>query len=134
MAAVILTVHLAAAACLVAVLPGATGAGVGALALLLGVVTARDRGLLRGRGSVRGLELREDNAAEVLLADGRRLSGTVHPRRNVSRWWVTVPVRGELRRTVVVARDMLPAGEFRRLRMWALWGRVARPTRQPDAT
>jgi hypothetical protein len=128
MAAAILSAHLAAAACLAAVLPGAVGAGTGALVVLLGAAAAWDRALLRGRGSVRGLELRADNAAAFTLADGRRLEGTVAARRNVNRWWVTLPLRGAARRSVLVARDMLPADEFRRLRMWALWGRVPRAT------
>ena len=133
MAAVILSVHLAAATCLAAVLPAAAGAGAAALVILLGAVTAWDRALLRGRGSTRALELREDNSVVVVLGNGRRLPGTVHPRRNVSRWWVTLPVRGASRRIVVVARDMLPPGDFRLLRMWALWGRVARQSDRSQA-
>lgn len=125
MAAVILLAHLAGAACLSAVLPGAAGAGAGLLVFLLGAVVAWDRALLRGRGSVRGVELRDGAAAVFELADGRRLAGTVAARRNVNRWWVTLPLQGESRRIVVVTRDMLPAGDFRRLRIWALWGRTA---------
>jgi hypothetical protein len=125
MAAIILLVHLAGAACLAAVLPGAAGAGAGLLVFLLGGVVAWDRALLRGRGSVRGVELGDAAAAVFELADGRRLAGTVAARRNVNRWWVTLPLQGESKRIVVVTRDMLPAGDFRRLRIWALWGRTA---------
>jgi hypothetical protein len=132
MAAALLLLHLAAAACLALVLPAAAGAGAALLVVLLGAVTAWDRALLRGRGSVRSLELRGDRAV-VVLADGRRLEGRVGPRRNVSRWWVTLPLRGESRRTLVVVGDMLPAAEFRRLRLWALWGRVAREASPPMA-
>lgn len=131
MAALILSAHLAGAACLAAVLPGAAGAGVGLLVVLLGAVVAWDRALLRGRSSVRGIELGEGAAAVFALADGRRLAGTVAARRNVNRWWVTLPLQGESRRTVVVTRDMLPAGDFRRLRIWALWGRTASMATSP---
>ena len=37
---------------------------------------------------------------------------------------VTLPVRRPMRRTILVTRDMLAAEEFRRLRLWALWGRL----------
>ena len=125
MAAVILLAHLAGAACLAAVVPGAAGAGAGLLVFLLGTFVAWDRALLRGRSSVRGIELRDGAAAVFELADGRQVAGTVASRRNVNRWWVTLPLRGASTRVVVVTRDMLPAGDFRRLRIWALWGRTA---------
>jgi hypothetical protein len=131
MAAFILSAHLAGAACLAAVLPGAAGAGAGLLVFVLGAVVAWDRALLRGRSSVRGIELGEGAAAVFALADGRRLAGTVAARRNVNRWWVTLPLQGESRRSVVVTRDMLPAGDFRRLRIWALWGRTASMATSP---
>jgi hypothetical protein len=131
MTAAILSGHLAAAACLAVALPGAAGAGAGVLVLLLGAMAAWDLALLRGRRSIRALELRGDNAAVLTLADGRRLAGSVAARRNVNRWWVTLPLRGVVRRSVVVARDMLPADEFRRLRIWALWGRVAKASPRP---
>jgi hypothetical protein len=131
MAALILSAHLAGAVCLAAVLPGAAGIAAGLLAFLLGAVVAWDRALLRGRGSVRRLELREGGGALIGLADGRQVAGTVAARRNVNRWWVTLPLQGESRRIVVVTRDMLPAGDFRRLRMWALWGRLANVTPAP---
>jgi hypothetical protein len=133
MAAALLSVHLAAAASLAAVLPAAAGFGAAALVLLLGTAAVWNQALLRGRRSVRGLELRQDASAAVLLGDGRRIEASVHPRRNVSRWWVTLPLQGASRRIVVVARDMLPGDEFRRLRLWALWGRVPRKASLPDA-
>jgi len=125
MAAALVMIHLAAGASLAAVLPPTAGALAGGLVLLLGVAAARDRALLRARGSVRRLELGGDGAAVLTLADGRRLEGAIGARRNVSRWWVTLPLRGASRRTVLVAGDMLPADEFRRLRIWALWGRTS---------
>lgn len=123
-AALILAAHLAGATCLAIVLSGVAAAGVALLVALLGAVTAWDRALHRGRGSVRSLELREGGAALLELADGRQVAGTVAGRRNVNRWWVTLPLQGKSRRIVVVTRDMVPAGDFRRLRLWALWGRL----------
>ena len=123
-AGVMLAAHLAGAACLAIVLSGVAAAGVALLLALLGTVTAWDRALHRGRGSVRSLELREDGAALLGLADGRQVAGTVAGRRNVNRWWVTLPLQGKSRRILVVTRDMVPAGDFRRLRLWALWGRL----------
>jgi len=123
MAAVILLAHLSAGGCLAAVFPGAAGVGAGLLVLLLGAVVTWDRALLRARSSVRRLELRSGAAALLELADGRQVGGVVAGRRNVNRWWVTLPLQGGPGRIVVVTRDMLPAGDFRRLRIWALWGR-----------
>jgi hypothetical protein len=124
-------VYGAGAVCLVAVLPGYAGALLALLLLALGGAAARDRALLRARGSVRALELAEDGAATLELADGRRLAARVGRRRHVGPWWVALPLAGVSRRSLVVVRDMLPPAEFRCLRLWALWGRVpdaARPS------
>jgi hypothetical protein len=45
-------------------------------------------------------------------------------RRHVSRFLVTLSLRRPARRTILVTRDMLEAEEFRRLRLFALWGRL----------
>jgi len=37
---------------------------------------------------------------------------------------VMLPLRLPARRTLLIAASMLPADSFRRLRLWALWGRV----------
>jgi hypothetical protein len=37
---------------------------------------------------------------------------------------VTLSLRRPARRTLLVTRDMLHADSFRRLRVWALWGRL----------
>jgi hypothetical protein len=117
-------VHALAAACIALVLPGAWGAALAALVAALGVATAWDRALLRSARSVRSVELYAGGLAVLGLADGSRLEGPVAARRNVSHWWVTLPLVRRPRRTLLVARDMLSAGDFRRLRIWALWGRV----------
>ena len=124
LAGALLLVHALAAACIALVLPGAWGAALAALVAALGVATAWDRALLRSTRSVRSVELYAGGLAVLGLADGSRLEGPVAARRNVSPWWVTLPLERRPRRTLLVARDMLSAGDFRRLRIWALWGRV----------
>ena len=74
---------------------------------------------------MRALELPEDGTATLELADGSRVAARVARRRHVGAWWVTLPLQGAPWRTVLVAADMLAPAEFRRLRLWALWGRVA---------
>jgi len=124
LAAVLVLAHAVAAACIAAVLPGPWAWALAVLVLALGAAAAWDRALLRAGRSVRVLELSADGQAALGLADGRRLEGSVAARRNVCPWWVTLPVRGPAGRTLLVARGMLSEGDFRRLRLWALWGRV----------
>ena len=126
LAAALTLVHAAGAAGVVAVVPGAAGVTVGALLLALGALAVWGRALLRSRGAVRAVELAGDGAATLELADGRRLEGRVAGRRHVTALWVILPVRGAARRSLLVAADMLAPGAFRQLRLWALWGRVAR--------
>jgi len=53
--------------------------------------------------------------------------------RHVSRFMVALPVRRPMRRTVLVTSGMLPAEEFRRLRLWALWGKLPVAAKQLPA-
>ena len=120
LAGAIVALHSAAAASVLLVLPGLA---LPLCLLLLGLAAAWSRALLGAAGSVRALEL---SGSEIVLAlkDGRRVAAALGERRHVSRFMVTLPVRHPLRRTVLVTRDMLPAAEFRRLRLWALWGKL----------
>jgi len=94
-----------------------------ALALFsLGAAAAWSRALLRSGSSVRVLELARA-ALTIELANGERIAAEIGERRYVSRILVTLPLRRP-RRTLLVTADMLPAAEFRRLRIWALWGRL----------
>jgi hypothetical protein len=72
------------------------------------------------------MELGRGASLLVRLRGGGEITGHASPRRYVSRWLVvlhlTQPGRG--RRTILVARDMLPAGKFRHIRLWALWDAV----------
>jgi hypothetical protein len=105
-----------------AVLPGAAGAALAIALLLLGSAAAWSRALLRSRASVRALEVSGASLA-IELAGGERLSVELGERRYVSRLAVSIPLRRP-RRTILIAAGMLPADDFRRLRIWALWGRL----------
>ena len=120
LAGAIVALHAAAAASVFMVLPGVL---LPLCLLLLGLAAAWSRALLGAAGSVRALEL---SGSEMLLVlkDGRRVAAELGERRHVSRFMVALPLRGALRRTVLVTADMLSAAEFRRLRLWALWGKL----------
>jgi hypothetical protein len=90
----------------------------------LGIAVAWRRALLRSPQSVRSIEAGERGEVVLELARGERLSAAVAERRYVSRWMVTLPVRRPARQTILVTRGMLGEAAFRRLRLWALWGKV----------
>jgi hypothetical protein len=127
LAAAIVAAHGAAAACVLAALPGSAGALVAAGLLALGAMAAANRALLKASGSVRALEL-EGAGLTVCLANGQRFAAEAAPRRYVSRHLVILRLRENarrpVRRTLLVTRDMLAGDSFRRLRVWALWGRL----------
>jgi hypothetical protein len=123
LAIAIVVLHAAAAASVWAVLGTAMGYALGGALLALGVAAAWSRALLASRASVRALEL-SSTEMTVELKDGRRFAAETGARRHVSRFMVTLPVRRPVRRTILVTRDMLQAEEFRRLRLWALWGKL----------
>jgi hypothetical protein len=121
--------HCAAAAILLAVLPSPAGVIAAILLVVLGVLAVRERTLLMAARSPSGLVLNRDGGVSLGLRNGDELSGQVAARRYVSRWLVVfcieAPPRG--RRTILIVRDMLPAGEFRHLRLWALWNALPAP-------
>ena len=122
LAAAILGLHAAAAAALRVALPGWGGVALTAALLALGLSAAWSRALLRSPQSPRTLVLSE-KGIELETANGRTSTAPRESSGHVSRFMVTLPVRG---RTILVSRDMLGAEEFRRLRLWALWGRLPR--------
>jgi len=122
LAALILTLHGAAALSVVAVLPGVVGGLLAAGLALLGAVAAWNRALLRSAGSVRGIELAGPGIV-LNLANGARIVSEAADRRYVTRFVVALPLRRP-RRTILVTRDMLSPESFRALRLWALWGKV----------
>ena len=104
---------------------GLSGWALAAGFVLLGTAAAWARALHGSRASVRALELAADGAL-VELKDGQRLAAELGSSRYVTRFIVALPLRRPLRRTVLVTRDMLSAEEFRRLCLWALWGKLPR--------
>ena len=109
LAAAILGLHMVAAGCVRLALPGWGGTALAAVLLVVGLLAARSRALLAAPSSPRTLVLGDRLAVELL--DGATLSGERRP-GHVGRWLVT--------------RGMLGEEEFRRLRLWALWGRLPR--------
>ena len=132
LAAAIVLLHGAAAAAVVTVLQGLAGAALAAGLLLLGLAAAWARALLLSSSSVRALEI---SGADVglELRSGEKFTAELSPRRHVGRFMVTLPVRRPVRRTILVTRDMLSAEEFRRLRLWALWGKLPVAAKQLPA-
>lgn len=115
--------HGAAAACAWLVLPGVAGALLAGALFALGLAAAWSRALLASQASVRTLEI--DGPRVVLgLASGEVFPAEIGERRFVSSFMVSLPVRRPVRRTLVVTAGMLRRAEFRRLRVWALWGKL----------
>jgi hypothetical protein len=123
LAIVLLALHAAAALCALAMLQGVPGVLAGALFALAGARSARRHALLRSPSSVRSLDL-DGAALELRLASGASVVAEVAGRRYVGRGLVMLAVRRPVRRTILVTRDMLDADSFRRLRVWALWGKL----------
>ncbi|OFZ97573.1 MAG: hypothetical protein A2Z64_03600 [Betaproteobacteria bacterium RIFCSPLOWO2_02_67_12] len=123
LAATILGAHLASAACLDLIVGGLAGMALAALAAALGAATAWDRALLRGARAPRAIELRGDGSASVESASGWRCPAA-GGRGRAGRHWVIVALHGASRRTLLITGDMLETESFRRLRLWALWGRL----------
>ena len=128
LAAAVILIHAAGAAGMLLIAPGVAGAVLAFLLLLLGAAAAWHKALLRAPGSIRVLELGGAREVGAVLASGKQLRGRAAARCHVGPWWVVLPLAAP-RRSLLVARDMLPAEEFRRLRLWALWGRVPAPAR-----
>jgi hypothetical protein len=123
LAITLIALHAAAALSVLAVMPGAAGWLLAALLLALGIAAAWSRALLRSAASVRVLELTGPKL-EVQLASGESFPAEVAERRYVGRFVVALPLRSPVRRTILVTADMAGGDLFRRLRIWALWGRL----------
>ena len=123
LAVVLIALHAAAALCVLAVVPGVPGVLLAALLACLGMAAAWSRALLRAASSVRALELAGPKL-EVRLASGDSFTAEVTERRYAGRYMVMLPLRRPVRRTILVTRDMMDADSFRRLRIWALWGKL----------
>ena len=121
--------HCAAAAVLIAGLPSPAGIIAAILLIVLGTLAVRERTLLTAARAPASLVISRGGGISLALRDGQEFNGQVCARRYVSRWLVVLaieaPSRG--RRTILIARDMLAAGEFRRLKLWALWNALPVP-------
>lgn len=124
-AAAILAVHLAAAACCVAVLANWQGVALALLLPALGIFAARDRAMLRGARAARAIEIQGSGKALLVLANGE--TSAIEPVRGigVNRHWVALRCGLPARRGVLVTSGMLRPEPFRLLRVWALWGKMA---------
>jgi hypothetical protein len=123
LAVAILAAHAAAALCVAAVLPPTAGVAAAAVLGLFGTAAAWRVALLRAGSSARGLEL-DGEKIEVRLRGGAVFAAELAERRYVGRYMVVLRLRRPVRRTLLVTRDMLDEESFRRLRIWALWGRL----------
>src|ERR1700693_4593387 len=121
-ASVLICVACLATATLVAWLPGAAllrGAlaiGIGAYAIL----TMRHWATRSASRAIVGIELDADRAVRLTERSGRRIEGLVQPDSYVGALLTTLVVRpdGKSRsRTIDILPDMLPAADFRRLRL-----------------
>ncbi len=123
LAALITGGHLGAAGCLALVVPGWPGLALAVLVTGLGMATAWDRALLRGRQSARAIQMQDDGRGHVECADGGRipLSGG---NGRAGRTWVILDLPRRSRRHLLVTGAMLDRGMFRYLRLWARWGRL----------
>ena len=132
LAAAIVAAHAAAGLAFLAALPGVTGI-LGCVALsALGIAAARSRALLRAPSSVRALEI-EATGLTLELNDGRRKTAQASGRRHASRFLVIIPGRTTEYGTILIVPGMLDPASFRRLRLWALWGRLPAASRRPVA-
>ena len=123
LAAALVCAHGTAAACAWLVTPGLAGALLAGALSALGLAAAWSRALLASRASVRLIEI--DGPSVVLgLASGETFPAEIGPRRFVSPFLVSLPVRRPVRRTLLVTAGMLHRADFRRLRVWALWGKL----------
>ena len=123
LAATIVALHATAAVCVLLVLPSTAGAALAGCLMFLGLTAAWGRALLKSSASVRALEV---SGSEVTfeLASGERIVCRPAGRRYVNRFMVSLPLRPAMRRTILITGDMLERDAFRRLRIWALWGKL----------
>jgi len=123
LAAVILSLHAAGAIAALGAIGGGAGAGLAVVLMLAGAVATRDRALLVGERAVRALEFDPEGKLAAELSNGTRIAGSGGARRHLGPWWVVVPLAGRPW-AVLVVQDMLAPEAYRRLRVWALWGRL----------
>lgn len=134
LAAALIFLAMVATAALVAWLPGSSwlrGAAVIALGVY-GIVLERTWALRSAPRAIVGFTLRPDLTVNLVERGGRTADGVVLDDSFVGAILTTLVVRvphARRRRTVAILPDMLPAEDFRRLRVQLRLARV--PTTQP---
>jgi hypothetical protein len=103
---------------------GILGISLALLTLLLGGLSAWERALLRGHGSPRAMEIQGSGAGAVVLTNGERIAVRAVRGVGVTRHWVALAPVSFKGRSVLLTAGMLGAANARRLRLWALWGRM----------
>ncbi len=133
LAAGLICITCLATAALVAWLPGAAVLrggfviGIGAYA----IVTLRHWATRSASHAVIGIELDADRVVCLTERAGRRIEGLVQPDSYVGALVTTLVMRPEGKRrlrTIAILPDMLPADDFRRLRLLLRLGRAATTT------
>ena len=100
------------------------------------VVVVRTDALHRGRFAVAELRLASDLLLVVCTSDHRLIAGQVRESTYVSEWLTTIVWRPEgayVSRAILILPDMLPAGDFRRLRVMLRYAR-SRDSAAPPAS
>jgi hypothetical protein len=120
----IVLVHALAAGAFLTVLTAWAGAVLAVLILALGLAAARDRALLRGTKSPAAIEILPTGEARCLFANGETAALAPAAGHGVTRYWVALRLQAPLRGALLATGGMLEAESFRRLRLWALWGRL----------
>jgi len=125
LALLIVVAHGAAGAAVLAVAPQAVaGWSLAVLLLALGMATAWDRALLRGRRAVCAFTCLGPELIELKFVDGATTRAHVAVRRWVGSGLVVLALSTPRRRGLLVTAAMLERDAFRCLRIWALWGAI----------
>ena len=103
---------------------GYLGIALAFLILMLGGYAAWERALLRGSASPRAIEIQGSGAGAMVLGNGDSISVRAVRGVGVTRHWVALAPVSFKGRSVLLTAGMLGAANARRLRLWALWGRM----------
>ena len=120
----ILAAHAFASVSILTVLSGPVAWALAFLMMLLGIAAARDRALLRSGSAPASLVFHPDGTLICHCRDERSFALERPSPSAVRRHWVSLPAAGAVRRSLLMVGGMLPEEGFRRLRLWALWGRI----------
>jgi hypothetical protein len=104
--------------------PGTPGVLIALLLLLLGAVGAWRVALLRSGNSPAAIALGREATIAIETRQGERIETVARAPRHVTRLSVILRTDARQCRTLLLTAGMMGAEEFRRLRVWALWGGV----------